>query len=78
MVHKFVFVPGAEPHVSPVERVPTRGGSSGALGIRHPIPSKLAMHMQWLLLGIAIGVSAVAFSVAKAKSEHQATAAVDR
>jgi len=43
-------------------------------------PSKLAMHLQWMLLGIAIGVSTVAFAAAKTASEREPTqaAAVDR
>jgi hypothetical protein len=81
MVRKFVFIPGAEPRLSPREagHVPSLGRLSGAVGVRHEGPPRMAM--QWLLLGLALAVSAAAFSAAKAASDRQAgqtTAAADR
>lgn len=65
MVRKFVFVEGAEPRLSP------RGGGRSS-------KAKVAA-LQWLLLGAALAVSALAFSAAKASSERQPSpAAADR
>jgi hypothetical protein len=61
MVRKFVFVPGPEPYVAP-RRIERSAGASKA--------------MQWLLLGLALTVSAVGFSLAKstAAESHAALA----
>ena len=81
MVRKFVFVPGAEPRLSPRGAghvpSPSLGRLSGVMGVRHEGPAKMAM--QWLVLGLALAASAAAFSAAKAWSDGQAAqAAADR
>ena len=64
MVHKFVFVPGAEPRVTP--RAAVRASS----------PTKA---LQWVLLGAALAISAFAFSAAKDSLERTSShAAVHR
>jgi len=79
-VRKFVFVPGAEPRLSlrGAGHAPDLGRVAGVVGVRHDGPSKLIM--QWLLLGLALAVSAAAFSAAKASGDRQAAqaAAADR
>lgn len=60
MVRKFVFVPGAEPRVAP--RQATRATSTSS-------PTHATKVMQWVLLGLALAVSAVAFSAAKRSGE---------
>jgi hypothetical protein len=57
MVNKFVFVPGPEPRLSP--RAAVRASSAGKA-------------MQWVLLGAALAVSAIAFSAAKTTFDRQA------
>lgn len=74
-----MFVPGAEPRLSPrgAGHVPSLGRLSGGVGVRHDGPARMAM--QWLLLGLALAASAAAFSAAKAWSDGQAgQAAADR
>lgn len=58
MVHKFVFVPGEEPRVTP--RAAVRASSSGKA-------------LQWVLLGAALAISAFAFAAAKASFERQSS-----
>lgn len=60
-----MFVEGAEPRVSPRggARPPNATRSTAAAG------TKVAA-LQWLLLGAALAISALAFSAAKASSER--------
>lgn len=74
MVRKFVFVPGAEPRVSSrgTERAANLGRVS-VVGVRHEPPVRV---MQWLLVGLALAASAMAFSAAKTVFERQSGPAV--
>ncbi len=72
MVRKFVFIPGAEPHIAPlhgVERAMSVRRISGGASVRHDGPGRMAM--QWVLLVLALAVSAIAFSAAKAAFDRQ-------
>lgn len=72
MVRKFVFVEGAEPRVSP------RGGGHPPNATRAASGAMVAA-LQWVLLGAALAISAIAFSAAKASFERQSSqAAADR
>lgn len=53
MVRKFVYVPGPDPHLAPLHAERT---------------SSAARLVQWLLLGVAITISVIGFSMAKASS----------
>lgn len=73
MVRKFVFVEGAEPRVSP------RGGRRPPNANRaHPASGATFAALQWLLLGAALAISAIAFTAAKASFERQGQAATER
>jgi hypothetical protein len=63
MVNKFVFVPGPEPRLSP--RATVRASSAGKA-------------MQWVLLGAALAISAIAFSAAKTLDRQSGHAAAQR
>lgn len=65
MVRKFVFVEGAEPRVSP------RGGDRLPHATRATASSSTTVAaLQWVLLGAALAISAIAFAAAKASAER--------
>lgn len=69
MVRKLVFVPGAGPRVVP------RGAASTTLTRG---PSRSTPVVQWVLLGVALAISAMAFSAAKRAGEPSSAAVHQR
>jgi hypothetical protein len=65
MVRKFVFVPGAEPHVAPRGASRATGTSTSTISAHATATATTTKVMQWVLLGVALAISAVAFSAAK-------------